>query len=994
MITTNSSGQPLSEEFISALTADDRQYRGKLLINGVELDGDIKAFSVTKGSCGSSEGFSVGDVVGSTLTAGIMSLSTPVKGETIEARVGVLTDAENETYEYVTLGYFKVSEAPQTKYLTSITAYGKTITHTGASFTPPATPSLANIAGSITAAIYFIYGDTVTIAFDTGIDTSEVITAPLDGLTLYQALQVLASACGGFAVDTADGNIAVHRFSDTPTVAKDTEIMLELPVMEEEDFAITGVTCIVNEESEAEVNQPIAGTAVGYSLKNVNAQSTVRTGTQKTITAETGVEIYGSGTYSFSYIEDGERITDTDEFEVAFTAGTAGNEVIAEIESLDDNAVFDVKIVYTGAAAYVQLDITKVTTATYGTVTMQDFYITDSTIPAVEYTSGEPVNLIFQNSYMTESLFDDMGLIGYTYRPATMELTYGDPRLEGNDVVSVTVDQDQFIVPCHMVTHTFTGGFHTDIQAVKATAEENSDGAVAPITGALDMLTANMISAKASAQAAQQSAETAQQSATSAVANAQTAATAADNAQASAAIANTAAQEAKADAATANGAAKSALTGLSQVEDVVNVVTWIAEHGAYAKTSDQSIIDGKVYYTITATAVASPTVDEIGTYYELNAGAYSKTTDTTIVSGKTYYTVQGAPVAEPTAAQLGTYYELTVSAAVSNYIQSHLALTNAGLYVLTDANGWKVLISTGAEADFPNAGVYVLNPSNSVAAFFGEDGLEVLHGSTTIAHLGYGLGNAPSGTAQAPYYTLGTRASGSAIGNYSNAEGLNTTASGYCSHSEGYNTIARSGYCTHAEGYSTISSGYFSHAEGDDTEASGYASHSQNKGTIAGYDYQTAIGKYNDNKSNNAFEIGWGTSSTPKNILEVDTDGNLECANVGAPTAVSDFTVSKTSGKASCAVEAVRKSGNMMMLALSFTCDSAYNSTDVTNHNNLFVGTIPSKYKPAIPTSGVGYIQSQAVVADLGASSGKITVRPTATLAQGAKTWIYFTYFI
>lgn len=48
--------------------------------------------------------------------------------------------------------------------------------------------------------------------------------------------------------------------------------------------------------------------------------------------------------------------------------------------------------------------------------------------------------------------------------------------------------------------------------------------------------------------------------------------------------------------------------------------------------------------------------------------------------------------------------------------------------------------------------------------------------------------------------------------------------------------------------------------------------------TITGANYQTAIGKYNDNKNDTAFEIGNGTSSVRSNAFTVDWQGNVKAA--------------------------------------------------------------------------------------------------------------------
>ena len=109
-----------------------------------------------------------------------------------------------------------------------------------------------------------------------------------------------------------------------------------------------------------------------------------------------------------------------------------------------------------------------------------------------------------------------------------------------------------------------------------------------------------------------------------------------------------------------------------------------------------------------------------------------------------------------------------------------------------------------------------------------------------------------------------------ASGNYSHAEGLQTTASGGYSHAEGYRTVA-SGYIAHAEGWlttalgsyshaegflaktsvgayahaegrETLASGQASHAEGASSTASGVASHSEGATSIASGNYSHAEG--------------------------------------------------------------------------------------------------------------------------------------------------------
>ena len=182
------------------------------------------------------------------------------------------------------------------------------------------------------------------------------------------------------------------------------------------------------------------------------------------------------------------------------------------------------------------------------------------------------------------------------------------------------------------------------------------------------------------ADAAQQSADDAAQAASDAQDSADEAAQAASSAQASADTAATAAANAQTSADAANTAALGALTGLAEVEDVLGTATWIAEHGTYALTEDEEVDPDKVYFTRTGSGTqADPYV-------------YAR-------------------VAEPTAEGLSGYYELSVNAALSQYVASHLALTDAGLYVIKDASGYRLLCS--------NDGVSVIDPQGNVVVTYG-----------------------------------------------------------------------------------------------------------------------------------------------------------------------------------------------------------------------------------------------------------------------------------
>lgn len=233
--------------------------------------------------------------------------------------------------------------------------------------------------------------------------------------------------------------------------------------------------------------------------------------------------------------------------------------------------------------------------------------------------------------------------------------------------------------------------------------------------------------------------------------------------------------------------------------------------------------------------------------------------------------------------------------------------TNGGGNLLARSNGIAVRDGLTELATFGASGAQI-GQSGAAHSVIDANGQRFYasDGSTELANIGYGEGVSQSGTATAPYYTFGTRSTSASAdrGNYSSAEGFDVKSSGYCSHAEGLATIASgtgshaegtispisltrttaSGHSAHAEGMATTASGDSSHAEGIGTVSSGTASHAQNSQTTAAYDYQTVMGRYNNNKSTNALEIGNGTSSTAKkNIFEVAWTGDITVGGHSSP---------------------------------------------------------------------------------------------------------------
>lgn len=438
------------------------------------------------------------------------------------------------------------------------------------------------------------------------------------------------------------------------------------------------------------------------------------------------------------------------------------------------------------------------------------------------------------------------------------------------------------------------------------------------------------------------------------------------------------ANQAEETAEIATDFANNALTKLATVEDVVDVLNWITEHGTYKASTDTEVVLGKYYFT--------------------RSGAGT-------TSNPYVYTVVENPSGNPSAKG---YYELdSVDEAVSNYISTHLALTDEGLYLIKDGSGYKLKLT--------NNGMYIISPNGNVANQTTSDGNTIrATNGTVIAHLGYGEGNTESGTANAPYYTLGIRlttdtaySSNSTykvgdlcvhnnkiyvciedittseswnqnhwqyyIGNYSFVGGSNLIASGNNSHAEGnsvningvtYNN-ASIGPASHTEGSSTIAIGYASHAEGSRTKAIGMYSHSSGDCTIANAQCQTVIGRYNvpqgdpqsaDN-SDYAFILGNGFNESQRsNALTIDFKGNVNIASGakykinGSNLSASDIANSVTGVKGNS--ESSYRTGNVNLTPANI---GAVPTTRTVNNKALSSNiTLSASDIGAIPATSFG----------------------------------------
>lgn len=438
----------------------------------------------------------------------------------------------------------------------------------------------------------------------------------------------------------------------------------------------------------------------------------------------------------------------------------AENCLHAPVVSEETFTMTGIKVIVEQNIYQLTTDTTAVTGKTYytrsGAGTTEDPYVyteveTPSGNPAsqgwyemgeVAYTSGSPIRQTYISPYMTQAIFNVFAgaVVGLSFMPAEIDMSLGDPRLEPWDCLTVTdVDGTTiYTVPCHNLQNSFDGGFASVIQSI---GEGESDPAV---TGSISKEINSAVEQAADAQTAARTAKAAaaQAKRTTDEINAyatlagktvtqilQDGETAGESAQQALASANQAQQS----ASTAYSYASVAANQLSVVEDIVGVLSLVAENGTYARTQDETPLPDKWYFTRSgAGTTADPYVYNVQPNVNFE---YVLTSDTSIVPGKPYYTRSGTgteedpyeytPVETPVQADIGTYYEYTnwyyyeligVDQAIQNYVSSHLVLVGNSLFLQTGSGEGSTRLELNTQT-----GVTLYDQTGAPVAQYGTD---------------------------------------------------------------------------------------------------------------------------------------------------------------------------------------------------------------------------------------------------------------------------------
>ena len=236
--------------FIAKVQQESRRFAARFLLNGAALDCSFRSLVVHKGCASEDDGFTIGTCYSSYVEAVVYGLADIIDNEELQMQIGVVLD--DDSIDYITIGYYTATQPKKTQNLKTFTAYGRITSKFGDVFTPPATATLANIASALSTQT----GVTVTLS---GIpNTNRTITESMADLTCYEALAVLATAAGGFATETSTGGVIVTKYSTINTVTVSDWEMHDIPEIGETDYEVTGVKVVVSEASEDEDGAAIA----------------------------------------------------------------------------------------------------------------------------------------------------------------------------------------------------------------------------------------------------------------------------------------------------------------------------------------------------------------------------------------------------------------------------------------------------------------------------------------------------------------------------------------------------------------------------------------------------------------------------------------------------------------------------------------------------------------------------------------------------------------
>lgn len=237
-----------SDKYKTAISKSGRHFRLKIDIAGTEYTG-IKSFKL-KGGTNSSEQITFGDAVSSYIEFILTDVpkNTILKGRQAIPRIGL--ELDDGTVEWIKKGVYNLEKPVRSGEFIKLTAYDNFALCYKGFFT-------GLIGNQKIATILQEQCKKIGIEYAGGADDVTYKVDSLQGLTIIEAISVLAAYCGKNAIMDKDGKLRLVWYTDAGLTISPSRFADPLE-MDEEDTFINRLDCTIDEEHSVS-----AGTGIG-----------------------------------------------------------------------------------------------------------------------------------------------------------------------------------------------------------------------------------------------------------------------------------------------------------------------------------------------------------------------------------------------------------------------------------------------------------------------------------------------------------------------------------------------------------------------------------------------------------------------------------------------------------------------------------------------------------------------------------------------------------
>lgn len=242
-----------SEQFEETIKRSSRRFKAKIIYDDNEIDEGISSTIVESGSCGA-DSFTVGCVFSSYATITLKDTTVQLTGKEIELQIGLYLD--DETIEYVKMGYFTVSPSDINKSKDQIVFVGKDriSSRCGAIYIPTVT-----FPATISEVLTDIEQQ-AGITIETSLDTTKTLSRALIGIPCREVLGHIAGCLGGFCYADRNGIIRITEFPKEVTKIVEADQCVSDIQASENDYTIQSFTAIISDTTYDDDGNEIPGT--------------------------------------------------------------------------------------------------------------------------------------------------------------------------------------------------------------------------------------------------------------------------------------------------------------------------------------------------------------------------------------------------------------------------------------------------------------------------------------------------------------------------------------------------------------------------------------------------------------------------------------------------------------------------------------------------------------------------------------------------------------